>query len=241
MKKMVAFVAAFTVATPALANDANNAVFAEVGAGAAFSNTDLKFNNPTGTRFTSNSTSGNYITLKNADDNDSAMTAYASVGYKISPNLSVNTSYQYLGKFDASGSATFSGRDYAQVLTTKAHGLYVGAAAGGDLSSKIFAEVTGDLGVAFVKSNGTQGANLGGSGVFPSASHSNFSWGIGAGLGYRMSDKVSLVTRVKYFDAGKADTALSGPNAGSLGMNVDERLETKLKATTATIGIRFAL
>jgi opacity protein-like surface antigen len=153
----------------------------------------------------------------------------------------VNTSYQYLGKFNASGNATFSTRDYAQVLTTKAHGLYVGAAAGGDLSSKIFAEVTGDLGVAFVKSNGTQGANLGGSGVFPSASHSNFSWGIGAGLGYRMSDKVSLVTRVKYFDAGKADTALSGPNAGSLGMNVDERLETKLKATTATVGIRFAL
>lgn len=241
MKKYAILIAAAFISSPALANDGNGGAYAEIGVGAGYSSTDLKFNNPTGTRFTSNSTSGNYISLSGSDNSDSGMAAYAAAGYHLSPNFSVNSSYQYLGKFNASGGATFSGSNYEQVLATKAHGLYVGAAGTANLSSKIFAEVTGDVGVAFVKSDGTQGANLGGRGVFPSASHSNFSWGIGAGLGYRMSEKVSLVTRVKYFDAGKADTALSGPGANAIGMNVDERLETKLKATTATVGIRFAL
>ena len=239
MKKILMAAVALGVAQPAFAADEDSKVFGEIGVGAGFSNTDLKFNNPNGTNFTSNTTNGDYIVLSGADDSDSSMNAYALVGYKLSPNFSINASYQYLGKFDASGSATFIGFDFEQVLTTEAHGLYVGAAASVDLSSNIFAEVTGDLGVAFVNSRGTQGANLGGPGVFPSASHSNLSWGIGAGLGYRMSDKVSLVSRVRYFDAGNADTALSGPNANLLGMNTDERLETNLKTATATLGLRF--
>ncbi len=241
MKKFAFMIVALAASSPALASDANSGMYAEIGVGSGFSSTDLKFNNPTGTRFTSNSTSGNYIVLKNTDDSDNGLAAYAALGYRLSPNFSVNTSYQYLGKYEAKGEATFSGSNYAQVLTAKAHGLYVGATANADLSSKIFVEATGDVGVAFTKSSGTQGANLSGRGVFPSASHSNFSWGAGAGLGYRMSDRASIISRVKFLDAGKADTALSGPNANALGMNVDERLETNLKVTTATVGIRFAL
>lgn len=137
--------------------------------------------------------------------------------------------------------ATTQSQSYAQILSAKAHAAYLGIAAHTDLSPKVFAEATGDLGIAFVRSSGTQGRNLGGNGAFPRANHANLSWAVGAGIGYRTSDRVSLIMRGKYFDAGKAHTGTTTNAAHNLGMNANERLETKLKATAITMGVRFAL
>jgi opacity protein-like surface antigen len=235
MKKTLIAALALGVAQPAFAAGEDSKVFGEIGVGAGFGKTDLEFYNPTGARFTSNTTTGSYINLTNKDDSDTSFVGYAALGYNVTPNINVHASYQYLGKTQASGGAAFSGTTFAQNYEGEAQGLFVGIGGNFDLTPSIFAEVNGDVGVGFVKAAGTQGAR----GIFPSASHSNFAWGVGGGFGYRVSEGVSLIGRVNYYDLGNADTALSGPNANSLGMNTDERLETNLKTVTTTLGLRF--
>ena len=235
MNKVLIAAALMGIAQPAFAADEGSKVFGEVGVGAGFSKTDLQFNNPTGAPFTSNTTTGGYINLTNKDDSDSSFVGYAVLGYNLTPNVNVHASYQYLGSTKASGGAVFSGTTFAQNYEGKAQGLFVGIGGNFDLTPSIFAEVNGDVGVGFIKASGTQGAR----GIFPSASHSNFAWGVGGGLGYRVGKGVSLIGKVNYHDLGNANTAISGPNANSLGMNTDERLETKLKTVTTTLGLRF--
>lgn len=235
MKKILIAVIALGVAQPAFAGNEDSKVFGEVGVGAGFGKTDLQFYNPTGARFTSNTTTGSYINLANKDDSDTSFVGYAALGYNVTPNLNVHASYQNLGKTQALGGATFSGTNYAQKYEAKAQGLFVGVGGNFDVTPSLFAEVNGDVGVGIVKASGTQGT----SGIFPSASHSNFSWGVGGGIGYRVGKGISLIGKVNYYDLGNADTALSGPNANALGMNTDERLETKLTAMTTTLGLRF--
>lgn len=235
MKKILIAVIALGAAQPAFAANEDSKVFGEVGVGAGSGKTDLQFYNPTGAQFTSNTTTGSYINLANKDDSDTSFVGYAALGYNVTPNLTVRASYQNLGKINASGGAAFSGTTFAQNYEGKAQGLFVGIGGNFDIASAVFAEVNGDVGVGFVKASGTQGT----SGIFPSASHSNFSWGVGGGLGYRVGKGVSLIGKVNYYDLGNANTAVSGPNANSLGMNTDERLETKLKTVTTTLGLRF--
>lgn len=235
MKKIFIAVIALGAAQPAFAADEDTRVFSEVGVGAGFGKADLQFYNPTGARFTSNTTTGSYINLTNKDDSDTSFVGYAALGYKVNPNINVHASYQYLGKTQASGAAAFSGTTFAQNYEGEAQGLFVGIGGNFDLTPSVFAEVNGDVGVGFVKASGTQGTR----GIFPSDSHSNFAWGIGGGLGYRVGRGVSLIGKVNYYDLGNADTAVSGPNANALGMNTDERLETKLTAVTTTLGLRF--
>lgn len=223
------------LAQPALAADEDSKVYGEIGIGAGFSKTDLQFYNPTGARFTSNTTSGNYINLTNEDNSHSSFVGYAALGYSLTQSVKVHASYQYLGKAKASGGAAFSGTTFAQNYEGEGQALLVGIGADFDLTPSVFAEINGDVGVGFVKASGTQGAR----GIFPSNSQSNFAWGIGGGLGYRVGKGVSLISKVNYYDLGDADTALSGPNANSLGMNTDERLETKFKTVTTTLGLRF--
>lgn len=235
MKKIWIAVIALGAAQPALAANDDTNVFGEVGVGAGFGKTDLQFYNPTGTKFTSNSTTGNYINLTNKDDSETSFVGYAALGFNVTPNFNIRASYQYLGKTNASGGAVFSGTTYAQRYEAKAQGLFVGVGGDFDIAQSLFAEVNGDVGVGIVKASGTQGTR----GIFPTKSHSNFSWGVGGGLGYRVGRGVSLIGKVNYHDLGNADTALSGPNANALGMNTDERLETKLKTVTTTLGLRF--
>lgn len=236
MKKiLIAAIALGVVAQPAFASDEDTKVYGEVGVGGGFGKTDLQFYNPTGARFTSNTTSGSYINLANKDDSDTSLVGYAALGFNLTPNLSIRASYQHLGETNASGGAVFSGATYTQTYEAKAQGLFVGIGAKFDIAQSLFAEVNGDVGVGIVKASGTQGTR----GIFPKESHSNFSWGAGGGLGYRLGKGVSLIGKVNYYDLGNADTALSGPNANALGMNTDERLETKLNAMTTTLGLRF--
>lgn len=235
MNKILIAVIALGAAQPVFASNEDSKVFGEVGVGAGFGKTDLQFQNPTGVRFTSNTTTGSYINLTNKDNSDSSFAGYAALGYNVSPNLNVRASYQYFGKTKASGGAVFSGTTYAQNYEGKGQGLFVGVGGNFDLTPSVFAEINGDVGVGFVKASGTQGTR----GIFPSASHSNFGWGVGGGLGYRVAKGVSLIGKVNYYDLGNADTALSGPNANAVGMNTDERLETTLTAMTTTLGLRF--
>lgn len=179
MRTILIGAALFGLAQPALAADENSKVFGEIGVGAGSGSTDLQFYNPTGTRFTSNTTSGSYINLTNKDDSDTAFIGYAALGYNLAPNLNVHASYQHLGKTQASGGAVFSGTTYNQGYEAKAQGLFVGVGGNFDLTPSLFAEVSGDVGVGFVKASGTQGT----SGIFPPASHSNFAWGVGGGFG----------------------------------------------------------
>lgn len=132
-------------------------------------------------------------------------------------------------------------QSYRQKLSAKAHAIYLGTAIGANLSPRLFAEASGDLGIALVNSSGSQGADIGGPGVFPNAAHTNLSWAIGAGIGYHISDRISVIIRGTYIDAGTADTGTTTASAASLGMNANERLETKFRTVAVTMGARFEL
>ena len=105
MKKILIAVIALGAAHPAFAADEDSKVYGEIGVGAGFGKTDLQFQNPTGVRFTSNTTTGSYINLTNKDDSDTSFVGYAALGYNVTPNINVHASHQYLGKTQAAGGA----------------------------------------------------------------------------------------------------------------------------------------
>ena len=235
MKKVLLPLALMAFAQPALADDGAKA-FGEIGLGAGFSHTDLKFYNPSGAAFTSNTTSGSYINLSNKDNRDTNVVGYVAAGLKVNQNVFVRASFQHFGTVKATGGAGFFGNTFNQDYKARANGVFIGLGGNFDLSSSVFAEASGDLGVGFVKARGRQGANLGATTVFPAEPRSNLAWGIGGGLGVRLSDNVALVGKVNYYDLGKANTARAGVQVG---IHPDERLETDLSTVTTTLGLRF--
>jgi opacity protein-like surface antigen len=234
---LVAFSGAAMAADVAVVEDPK--WFLELGAGAGWSYTDLKFHNPIGTEFTDNSTDYPYINLSNTSDSDTSFTGYASAGYAFHPNFFGRLSYRYFGQFDASGDAAFYGDDYEQAWSATAQGAFAGLGAHFNLTDAFFVEATVDAGVAFVSADGTQGKNLDLNNKFPGEDHTNFAWGVGAGLGYSFTENVALIGRVEYYDLGNADTGETSNNPPD-GMNPDEGLETDLSTLSVTGGLRFS-
>jgi len=214
---------------------AGGKVFAEFGLGIGFADTDLEFENPVGTAFTTSATSGSKIILSNTDDDDDAFTVYAGLGYNLTENYFIKASYRHFGDIKTSGDVVFAPTTFTQTLSADAEAFFLGIGGRYDMTESIFFEATVDLGFADIDSDGTQGV----AGAFPEDSHSDFAWGIGGGLGYKLTQNVHLLANVNYHELGDADTGTTGtpPPAG---MNAGERLETDLNILSATINIRYS-
>ena len=111
---------------------------------------DLKFLNPDGTAFTLSPTDGNFILLSNKSPADTSWTAGASVGYFVSSQFFVTLSYQYFGKFQASGFALFLAGNFRQDLKTTAQGLLVGLGWDVKTGGTIFIEPTIAVGAGLI-------------------------------------------------------------------------------------------
>ena len=198
---------------------------------------DLKFLNPDGTVFTLSPTDGNFILLSNKSPADTSWTAGASVGYFVSSQFFVTLTYQYFGKFQASGFALFPAGNFRQDLKTTAQGLLVGLGWDVKTGGTIFIEPTIAVGAGFLDSTGSQGANLGIPNAFPSRSHVNFIAGGGLGIGSHVNRNLDVIVSGNYTWLGNADTGITGfPPPG--GMNTGEQLQARLGVFTLTGGGR---
>ena len=217
-----------------------SAWFVEGRVGAAFGSfSDLKFLNPVGVPFTSNAVSGNFIILNNKDLADTSFTGGASVGYFLNNQWFAKASYQYFGRFQASGFANFPGvGNFRQDLTTRAHGFLVGLGGDFNVTNAIFVEPTVEVGVGYLRSTGQQGANIGTPNNFPSQNHTNFIAGGGLGVGYHVTPRVDVLVSGNYYWLGKADTGVTG-TPPPVGMNTGEQLQANLSVVTATVGARM--
>lgn len=227
----------FSVLTMLAGSVYGHDMFVDFGVGGGYSSTDLKFHNPNSTNYQAPTTkSGSYLSLANKDDSDNDLVSSVTVGYKYDDlNTVMKASYHDFGEVEARGSATFPDGTYEQKLTSSSSAAFVGMGTIFNVSPSVYLEATGNVGVSFIDSSGTQGENLGGSNRFPNESNTNLAWGVGAGVGYNLFSDLDLMFNVNYFSLGEADT---GTTAGGGGMNADERLESELSFTTATISVR---
>jgi hypothetical protein len=190
-------------------------------------------------------TSGNYILLNNKSLNSTSFTGGAAVGYFFTNEIFGTVSYQYFGKFKASGFALFTPPfgNVRQDLETTAQGLLFGLGWDYNLSPVVFVEPTAQIGVGFLHSTGVQGANIGALAAgsnFPSQNNTNFIAGAGLGIGYHVTRTFDLLLAGNYYYLGKADTGVTGnPPPGA--MNPGEQLQARLsEATLTAVGrIRF--
>ena len=197
----------------------------------------LDFINPVGVGSTSNATSGNNIILNDVDKSDSASILTLSTGGLYDEDIAVSISFQTLNSLNAKGYATFGGTAYDQVMKSSGNSIFLG---GGYhiKSGQLFFEPKLELGIARIKSDGTQGAEVGSSGTFPSKTNTNLVSGISATIGYNINPKVDTIVNLGYKDFGKLKTGVTG-NPPPSGMNTGEQLETDLSITSISIGLRY--
>ena len=214
--------------------------FVDIGAGAGFSvGNNLKFVNPVGTQFTDSAVSGDQILLNGLDTSGGSFAANVSVGYFVTPNLYLKGSYRYFGDYTATGNASFGGEPYEQSASARAQGILAGVGYIYNLNQSYYLDMFAEAGAAYIKTKGTQGANLfpDDPSYFPGHSQTNFVAGLGLGLGYRLSDSIDLTLTGTYHYLGDIETGTTGPDA--VFMNPGERLEvTDFGVASIVAGIR---
>jgi Autotransporter beta-domain len=218
--------------------------FVEGDVGASWGLFDhLNFLNPIGTADTLSPVNGNFIVLSNQNLRSTSFTGGSSVGYFFTNQIFAKASYQYFGKFSASGFALFPAPfgNVRQDLSTTSQGLLVGLGGDFNLTPAFFIEPVAQIGVGFLRSSGVQGANIGlTTNVFPTQNNTNFIAGAGLGVGYHVTRMFDVLVAGNYYYLGKANTGTTGaPPPGS--MNVGEQLQANLSevAVTATGRLRF--
>ncbi len=214
--------------------------FVEGRAGASFGNfNNFSFLNPVGAG--NLGIAGSYVPMNGTSTSSTSWTAGISVGRFFTNNIFGKVSYQYLGQQKASGFANFvpaGGANTSQELKTNVNVLLLGVGADYDITSQVFVEAVGELGVGFLSSSAVQGANIGAPDNFPSANNTTFAAGGGLGLGYHATRNVDLMLNGNYYWLGKADTGVTG-NPPPAGMNTGEQLQAKLGVFALTAGVRM--
>jgi opacity protein-like surface antigen len=182
---------------------------------------------------------GPFIPLNNVSNDSSSWTAGVAVGYFFTNNLFAKASYQYLGRFRASGFADFTALGFGNVrqdLTTNASALLFGLGGDFNITDLVFIEATGELGVGFLHSTGRQGENVGLPNFFPTADNTTFVAGGGLGIGYHATRNVDVLVNGNYYWLGKADTGITTVPTAT--MNAGEQLQAKLSVFTLTVSAR---
>ncbi|SFK91236.1 Opacity protein [Pseudovibrio ascidiaceicola] len=245
MKKiLIATLLSTCMSSAALAGD----FFVEAGVGGSFGKFDgPEFYNPDGASSSNlqSKASGDYILLENVDDTDASFAGSVALGYHVTDNFFTKLSFHSFGSLEASGGARFGasapGDNYEQVLKTDAYGVFLGGGYQFSVTEQFFVEPNAEIGVAIIKSKGTQGANLDLSSRFPKETRTNLAFGAGVNLGYNLTENLTLLTGANYYWLGKADTGKTkDPEASAMGMNVNEQLQSDLSTITAKVGLRYS-
>lgn len=196
--------------------------FVDAGVGVGFERVDtLHFVNPLGIPFTTNPTSGNEIILNNIKRTDSSLTATVGIGYALTNNWYLKGEYRYFGRYKSSGFATFAGVAFLQEMKSTIHGALFDVGYVFDIAPQWYLDISAGIGAAFINSTGTQGANIGFGGYFPSRSQINFVAGGALGVGWRMTPSTALTVTGSYHYIGNVST---GVHPGSAIQNAGEQL-----------------
>ncbi|MEK7246328.1 MAG: hypothetical protein AAB223_09955, partial [Pseudomonadota bacterium] len=93
------------------------------------------------------------------------------------------------------------------------------------------------VGISIIDAKGFQGKNLGSSNFFPSETRTNPALGAGVGVGYRISDAVSVLLSGDYTYLGRVSTDRTKGTEGAI--NPGEQLTADLDLWRAMIGLRY--
>jgi len=234
--------AALSLAPPAAHADAfAKGAFVEGGVGGGFSSfDDLEFQNPVGEAFTTNATNGSKIVLTDKEESDESISAKFGAGYRFG-NALLRASYSYLGDQTASGFANFASGNFRQDLEVQAHSALIEAAYSQPVSGKIFVEGSVGVGFAFLDAEGKQGENLNDDNFFPDETNVNFAVNAGAGVGYRLTDKASLLLFGDYTYLGEASTDITDGTESTTGggINAGEQLSADIAVWRVMLSLRY--
>lgn len=207
--------------------------YTEISLGQTFSKfSGPSFLNPVGVGFTTSPTNGNYIVLSDTDRKDTSNHVKIAVGGTLRTNTALSVALRSFNKVIASGNAVFS-IPVEQRLSVSGTSIMVGVGKKFK-QTNTFIEPKLEFGVARLETSGTQENGAGG--VFPENKNTNAVAGLSVTGGYKINSVLDLIGSFGYHRYGKVKTGLS---PAGLGMNAGERLESSLKVTSISVGLRF--
>lgn len=223
--------------------------FADIGVGAqeVFAG-DYFHVNPIGVAFTDNRTRGPVIILRKTRKEARSFEVSGSVGRQFANGFYARLTYRDLDhvRFHGLSDFTFAPDPtfrFDQDLRIAGGAVFAGAGLVRPLSPKWFVDGSAEVGVARFRLNATQGGNLvsvfGPPGVFPGKDQTNFSYGVQAGVGYRLTEQASVLLSATYDRYGDVETGVNPPTNAAY-LNPGEQLRaTDLQAFTTELRLRY--
>ena len=224
-------------------------LFAEFGVGVQdISSHDYFHVNPIGVAFTDNATRGPVIVLRSRDKQARTFDVSASVGYRFAKDVYARLTYRHLDhvRFHGLSDFTFAPDPtfrFDQNLRLAGDAAFVGIGRNWALSPDWFLDTSAELGLARFRLNATQGANLvstfGPPGVFPSKSQTQVAYGVTAGLGYRVNERLAVILSASYDRYGDVETGVNPPSNAAY-LNPGEQLRaTGLRTLSTDVRLRY--
>lgn len=203
---------------------------------------DFRFHNPVGAAFLG--IGGSYIPLTGVrdDDNGSLWSLRAGYRFPAAKAWRMELDYTKRSEVEMRGTADFGGgATFRQDLKIRSEsyllmGIYDHAL---DQNWALYAGA--GIGLARNRSNGNQGLNNpGGNGFFPAATKSNTAWALTAGVSRKLTANVTGDIGYRFVDLGRADTGTTDASFAAVGMNPNERLESKLRTHELRVGVNYS-
>ena len=99
----------------------------------------------------------------------------------------------------------------------------------------------GGIGLARNRSDGRQGDNQAPptGGFFPSRKDSNTAWALALGVSRKLTDRLTGDLGYRYMNLGTANTGTTDASFAAVGMNPNERLESKLRTHEFRLGLNY--
>ncbi len=205
---------------------------------------DFRFHNPVGAPFAVPAGTGPYIPLNGVVDEQSRSQWSLRGGYlRDGSPWRFELDFTQRSRYSMSGFANFGpGANFRQDLRIRSNstllmGYYDHAL---DQDWVLY----GGFGVGWARNrvDGSQGANLGGTGYFPGASQTSGAWAAAVGLNRKLTERVMLDVGYRYVSLGKANTGTTDASFGALvpfAMNPSERLESQLRSHELRVGVNY--
>lgn len=205
---------------------------------------DFRFHNPDGAPFADPAGAGPYIPLNGIDNRQSRPQWSLRGGYlRDGSPWRFELDYTQRSRYSMSGNANFGpGANFRQDLRVRSNSMLFMAYYDHALNRDWALYGGFGLGWARNRVDGSQGANLGGSGYFPGATHTNGAWAAALGVSRKLTARVSLDVGYRHASLGKANTGTTDASFAALvpfAMNANERLESRLRSNEVRVGVNF--
>lgn len=203
---------------------------------------DFRFHNPVGAAGLG--IGGSYIPLGSVQDRDTGSLWSLRAGYRFPAAKTWRAEFDYTkrSEVEVRGTADFGGGgQFRQDLKIRSESYLLMALYDHALDQNWALYGGAGLGVARNRSNGHQGLNNpGGNGYFPGATKTNTAWALTAGVSRKLTANLTGDVGYRFVDLGRADTGTTDASFAAVGMNPNERLESKLRTHELRLGINYS-